>query len=446
MNGILVEASPSDTTPLAPTRDETLLLYAPVPLYPNPDGGFLLEDQACNGLRLWAENFAKIIVMFPLAAELPPPNWVPIEFVGASLARIEVVALPMAYRPDQFLRAFRATRRKIRSLIQRADLMSFSIGGLFGDWGSIAGLQAFFMHRRFAVWTDRVESEVTRRTMHSGPFRRRLRARLTHRLMAWYERVLIRRAAVGMFHGRDTFEAYAPYCANPQVVHNVHVTHEDHISPAALSQKMEAARHGPLRICYVGRVEAMKGPYDWLAVLAGLAAQGVDFRAVWLGEGEDLEPMRARLNEIGLQDRVDLPGFARDRTEVMEHLRSAHAMLFCHKTPESPRCLIEALVSGTPIVGYESAFPNDLIAGNGGGILAPLDDVNALTKALCALDADRARLADLFARAARDGVPFDDESVFRHRCEILRHYLLEAPERTAGIATTVINQPPPQAS
>lgn len=446
MNGIPVEAVPSDASSIAPQGDETLLLYAPVPLYEKPGGGFLLEDQACNGLRLWAANFAHLIVMMPLSAELPPANWVPIEFVGASLSRIEIVALPMAYRPDQFLRALRQTRRTIRSLIERSDLMSFSIGGLFGDWGSVAGLQAFGMRRRFAVWTDRVESEVTRRTMRSGPFRRRLRARLTHRLMAWYERVLIRRAAVGLFHGRDTFETYAPYCRNPQVVHNIHVTHEDHILPRDLSEKIANAQNGPLRICYVGRVEAMKGPYDWLAVLAGLAARGVDFRAVWLGEGDDLEPMRARVIEMGLSDRVDLPGFARDRAEVLAQMRAAHVMLFCHKTPESPRCLIESLISGTPIIGYESAFPNDLIQMNGGGVLTPLDDVEALTEAVCALDADRARLADLFARAARDGSPFDDESVFRHRCDILRHYLLQAEERPAEIATAVMIQPPPHAS
>ena len=446
MNGTPVEAALSDTTSLTPPGDQTLLLYAPVPLYDNPNGGFLLEDQACNGLRLWAENFARLIVMMPLSTELPPANWVPVELIGASLSRIEIVALPMAYRPDQFVRAFRKTRATIRSLIKRSDLMSFSIGGLFGDWGSVAGLQASAMHRRFAIWTDRVESEVTRRTMHTGPLRRRLRARLTHRLMAWYEHILIRRAAVGLFHGRDTFEAYAPYCSNPQVVHNVHVTHEDHIPPAILNEKMMAARQGPLRICYVGRVEAMKGPYDWLAVLAGLAARGVDFRAVWLGEGDDLEPMRAKVIELGLGDRVDLPGFARDRTGVLEHLRAAHAMLFCHKTPESPRCLIEALVSGTPIIGYTSAFPTDLISENGGGVLTPPDDVEALTDALCALDADRARLADLFARAARDGAPFDDESVFRHRCDILRHYLLQAEERPSGTTATVMIQPPPRAT
>ena len=71
--------------------------------------------------------------------------------------------------------------------------------------------------------------------------------------------------------------------------------------------------------------------------------------------------------------------------------------MFCHKTPESPRNLIEALVSGAPIVGYDSPFPRDLIAAHGGGVLTPLNDVNALVDSL-------ASLADLSAavQARRD--------------------------------------------
>src|SRR5690554_2102610 len=93
-----------------------LLIYAPVSLH-RKDGALFLEDQACNGLRLWAENFGHLTVMMPLSDAPPPPSWVPIERVGPSLSRIRIEAMPMAYRPDQFLRHFAKTRRRIRSLI-----------------------------------------------------------------------------------------------------------------------------------------------------------------------------------------------------------------------------------------------------------------------------------------------------------------------------------------
>src|SRR5687768_9026710 len=163
------------------TLDDTLLIYAPVPLYRDEAGELFIELQAVNGLRLWAANFAKVIVMMPLTAQAPPPGWVRVSETGSNLERVQIETLPLAYRPDLFLRALPATQRRIAELIASARWLSFAIGGLFGDWGAVAALTAHRMGRPFAVWTDRVESEVVRRGASSGSWRSRLRARLTHR-------------------------------------------------------------------------------------------------------------------------------------------------------------------------------------------------------------------------------------------------------------------------
>jgi colanic acid/amylovoran biosynthesis glycosyltransferase len=113
----------------------------------------------------------------------------------------------------------------------------------------------------------------------------------------------------------------------------------------------------------------------------------------------------------------------RDRAAVLNALRQAHLFVFCHKTPESPRNLIEALVSGTPLVGYNSAFPQDLISENGGGQLSAKDDVNALVASVLRLAADRRHLADLIQRAAMDGAAFSDVAVFKHRSDLIRTHL-----------------------
>ena len=163
------------------------------------------------------------------------------------MERIEVVPLPQAYRPDRFIARLPAARRQLRALIERADYLSFAIGGLFGDWGAVACVEAHRLGRPYAVWTDRVESEVVRRSAASGPLRSRLRARLTHRPMAWLERAVIGRATLGLFHGRETFDAYAPFCRAPEMVHDIHIKADDHIPPADLAAKVAAAAAGPLR-------------------------------------------------------------------------------------------------------------------------------------------------------------------------------------------------------
>ncbi len=411
---------------------DSLLIYIPVPLL-RRDGRPVLEEQACNGLRLWAENFAHVTVMLPSDDSPPPPNWVSLDAVGPNLGRVTLTTLPTAYRPDRFLRSLPKARRRIAAEIGRADYLSFAIGGLFGDWGAVASFEARRLGRPYAVWTDRVESEVVRQGRNQGSFRERLRSYLTYAPMARLEQAVIRRAAIGLFHGRETFEAYAPYCTAAHLVHDIHISHSDHIPAAELAAKVAGAGTGPLRICYAGRADAMKGALDWVEILRLLAARSVEFTAVWLGEGTERAEMRRRLAEAGLADRVELPGLV-TRDQVRTTMRTAQVFLFCHKTPESPRCLIEALISGCPIVGYDGAFARDLIAGHGGGLLTPLNDIPALTDALAGLASDRADLARRMAAAARDGAPFDERSVFHHRGALIKSMKLPRPDGAPGEA------------
>ncbi|MEP2718307.1 glycosyltransferase [Pseudophaeobacter sp.] len=409
----------------------SLLIYAPVPLHLH-DGEFFIERQAVNGLRLWAQHFGAVTVMMPVSGEAPPAGWVPIGAHLKDLARVAIEPLPMAYRPDQFLRALPQTLRRIRALIAQSDYLSFAIGGLFGDWGSVSCLTANQMRRPFAVWTDRVESEVMRLSQQAdadndqgqGNWRSRLRGRLYHRPMAALERAVIRRANLGLFHGAETFAAYQGFCKNPQLVHDIHIAESDHISDFELSQKMRrVSQKAPLRLVYTGRAEAMKGPIDWTTVLERLKVLGVDFQATWLGDGAALPQMKSRIKRAGLADCVDFPGFVEDRSEVLRCLCRADVFMFCHKTPESPRCLIEALTCGTPILGYGGAYARDLISGHGGGALVQRGDTEALAQQLALLDADRSRLAEMIQQACADGMPFSDTQVFAHRAQVLKQNL-----------------------
>ena len=164
------------------------------------------------------------------------------------------------------------------------------------------------------------------------------------------------------------------------------------------------------------------------SALLGLIQNACESVLILVEQLQREELMRSRLTRAevqrqGLGDCVALPGFVRDRPLILETLRQAHALVFCHKTPESPRNLIEALVSGAPIVGYDSPFPRDLIAAHGGGVLTPLNDVNALVDSLASLATDRNRLVQLIQRAAKDGEPFNDVAVFKHRSEVIHAHL-----------------------
>lgn len=399
-----------------------LLIYAPVAIY-RQDGIPFIENQAMVGVRRWAENFDHVDVMMPVRDLPPPQGWSAIALDNSMPDNVDLHLMPTAYRPDQFLRAYSETRKRIEDLIDRNDYLSFAIGGLFGDWGAVAGFAAKAKDRPFAVWADRVESEVVRLGRNDGNWRRRVQAHLFHRPMALLEHAVIKRADLGLFHGMETFNAYAPYSGEPKVVHDILLEKSDHIKTKALRKKIMSCGMGPLKIVFAGRADPMKGPLEWIEVLDKLAKDGVDFSATWLGNGALLDDMKHAVQAAGLEDRVSLPGFVTDRQQVLDALRDAHVHMFCHKTPESPRNLIEALISGTPIIGYDGAYARDLVNGHQGGEFVEIGDVDSLSELVKAIDADRPHLAQLIEDAYNDGKIFSSDAVFKHRSDLIKEFL-----------------------
>jgi glycosyltransferase involved in cell wall biosynthesis len=421
-----------DTAPAVESRKRrfSLLIFIHVPIQRIGDK-FYIEPQACNGLRLWQENFGDLNVLAIESADIGILKAAIDESNRIDTKKINITLLPNSYRLDRFIKNYARSVEIIKNSIESSHYLCFSIGGLFGDWGSVACWQAHRMNRPYAVWTDRVESEVVRRLSHEGSWRRRLRAWLTHRPMAWLERAVIGRATLGLFHGQDTFAAYSPHCRHSELVHNIHISKSTHIDDASMSRKLERAKSGVLKIGYVGRAEPMKGPEDWITVLRILKHKNIPFTARWLGEGSSFEKMKLLTKEHGLTDVLELPGFIRDKNAIMSALRDMDIFMFCHKTPESPRVLIEAMVSGCALLGYDSAYARDLTHQHGGGVYAPIGDVDRLAREVEALHERRDALAALMSAARADGAPFDDASVFKHRSDILKKYL-NVPEASSG--------------
>jgi len=295
---------------------------------------------------------------------------------------------------------------------------------LTGDWSVVGALEAIKQRRRYAVWFDRIEHEVVQSDLPSMPFKRRIKESVSLPLMRRSHRYLTERSQLGLFQGKDCYDYFSRFTDKGFCVYDTHTKASDFIDKDLLDAKIAQLRAGaPVRLCYVGRAADMKGPLDWIDALARLRNAGVEFEATWYGDGPMLEAMSAMVAEKALLVQVALPGFISGRAAVLDAMRRTHIFLFCHKTPESPRCLIEALVSGAPIVGYTSAYARDLVSKEGGGDFVDVDNVQELADRLIALDADRARLADLVAAAARSGLKFDEQTVYQHRAELLRNNL-----------------------
>ncbi|MBC7971665.1 MAG: glycosyltransferase [Verrucomicrobia bacterium] len=405
-----------------------MLLVLPVP-FRSVDGRLLFEAQACNGLEQWADNFgfvtvASLLLPESLAAQQTTMVWRDTATL-ADPQRFEFVPLPWAYSIPLTLTHYRSTQALLSQLIERSRYLQFGLGGLVGDWAAVAAIAAHQQNRPYAIHTDWVEHKHVLQVAKDAGLPKRLKATVFSFLIEKYNAWIIRRAALGLWHGADCYSAYSPLCKKSFLIHDIHTKALDVIDPAALSEKVNAVvSKQPIRICYAGRMEPMKAPLDWIKAVEKAHRLGVNLKATWLGAGSLLDEMQRMIAEHDLGSVIELVGFESDRDRVLERIRDSHLMLFTHITSESPRCLIEALISGTPIVGYQSDYAEDLVNDRGGGEFVPVGQWERLGALLATLSHDRPHLARLIQQAGENGKRFNSEVVFRERSDLLKAHLV----------------------
>jgi glycosyltransferase involved in cell wall biosynthesis len=323
------------------------------------------------------------------------------------------------------LRHYQQVRELLKHEIEQADYLLFSAYALIGDWAIVATHEAVKLRRKYGLDADVVYDKRAELSWDRPEERFRLaKLKLLLPLFRRMYRYCLEHSALALLQGQDVYDAYAPFCRNPHKVYHMPVSEEDYITNAQMQQKLSLLSEArPLRLCYVGRCIEIKGPWDWLRVLHGLMANKVEFRAEWLGDGSLLPKMRAMAAELGVADYVQFQGYVGRRDDILETLRSADMFLFCHKTPESPRCLVEALVSGCPLVGYGSAYPRDLVAEHGGGDFVEIGDCQGLVEKVKRLNDNRQKIRALIKAAGDSGRLFERDATMQRRIDLIVRYL-----------------------
>lgn len=398
---------------------QNLLLVTHVPVRRNATG-HLIDDQTARGIAQWCRYFNNVTyVGIEDTAPASSSAWVDLARQPET-QNCKLMAFPSSYRITEMLRNQGAVRERLRDAVASHDHLCFTIGGLVGDWPALGALEAMAQKRDYVAWIDRVEPEVIRRTMKAAPLKRRIKNAVTLPLMERYQRFVLSRSKTALLQGMDTFDYFSTSAPNPHCIYDTHTTPADRIDAGALAHKQQRISAGsPLEILYVGRAASMKGTVDWLDTLGVLEQRGVPFRARWIGDGPDLSAMQDRIENSSLKDKVIMSGFEADRQVLLDAMRDSDMLLFCHKTPESPRCLIEALVCGCPLIGYRSSYVSGLVDPAGGSALAPPDDVPALAEIVESLHQDRSRLARLVGEAAASGMQYDEDGVYEHRAKLM---------------------------
>lgn len=151
---------------------------------------------------------------------------------------------------------------------------------------------------------------------------------------------------------------------------------------------------GPV-VLSIGRLSRQKNYPLLIRAFARLAGES-DVRLVILGEGEDREALEALVAELGLEDRVDLPGFV---DNPYAYLARSALFVLSSDWEGLPSVVIEALAVGCPVVSTDCpSGPREILEdGRYGRLVEPGDEeelARAMRQALATDEVAPERLRD----------------------------------------------------
>lgn len=140
-----------------------------------------------------------------------------------------------------------------------------------------------------------------------------------------------------------------------------------------------AEGHEPLLVS-VGRLVPQKGHDVFIEALRRLAQKGLRPRALLYGTGESHQDLVQRIAQAGLGETVQLAGFA---ANPYPEVARASAFVFPSRWEGFPNALLEAMALGIPVIASDCPFgPRELLDDNRYGRLVPVDDPDALARAI----------------------------------------------------------------
>jgi glycosyltransferase involved in cell wall biosynthesis/membrane-associated phospholipid phosphatase len=163
---------------------------------------------------------------------------------------------------------------------------------------------------------------------------------------------------------------------------------------------------GRIDLLTVGRIDKEKNPYLLVDAIAALErVRPGRYHLAWVGTGLLEEAARRRAADLGVGDRIAFHGFVPFGPGLLQQYRQAHAFVHVSLTEGIPAVVIEALASGTPVVGTDVGGVSAALEGGAAGVLVPPADLDALVAAVLRITDDRELRNRLVARGldvARD--------------------------------------------
>jgi glycosyltransferase involved in cell wall biosynthesis len=131
------------------------------------------------------------------------------------------------------------------------------------------------------------------------------------------------------------------------------------------------------RIGFIGQMIGRKNIQHILDVFNVLADEDDSLRLYLLGDGDKRAELESYANKLKCIEKIEFLGFRDDR---IEWLHSFDLFVMSSVLEGIPRCLMEAMAMGIPVVAYDIAGIDQLIKHSQTGYLAKLNDQEQLSQ------------------------------------------------------------------
>ncbi|MEX2212667.1 MAG: glycosyltransferase family 4 protein [Phycisphaeraceae bacterium] len=274
----------------------------------------------------------------------------------------------------------RALRRLIRELKPDVVHTHSSKAGIIG---------------RGAAWKERVPAVV--HTIHGLPFHER-QSRLVNAIYTRAERWAAKRchkligvtqAMCDEFLSRSigTPEQFTVIPSGMDIA-PFEAAADDPAVRQRTREELDIPQDAPV-VGIVARLDQLKGQTDLLDVLPDLRKTHPNVRLLFVGEGWHRAALEEQVKAQAMRDAVIFTGLVSPA-----RVPSLIAAMDVHALPSyqegQPRALVQALLTGVPVVGYDAGGIRDVCLNDRTGILVPLGDRAKLAEAIRSLLNDAA--------------------------------------------------------
>jgi glycosyltransferase involved in cell wall biosynthesis len=203
-------------------------------------------------------------------------------------------------------------------------------------------------------------------------------------------------------------------------------------APAVSADARSATESEAKRIVSVGRLSREKGHDLLIAAFLRIAPKYPAWRLTICGDGAERANLDTQRQQLGLQDRVELPGWIRDPGEV---LRKAELFVLPSRYEGFPNALLEAMAAGLACVSFDcESGPREIIRHAENGLLVPAEDVGELANAMERLITDTDLRCKLGKAARHVSQRFSQDRFFRQWDAVLEGAEERVVDQLAGRA------------